>query len=194
MEKIEKRICDSRSSENESDGIVTSDDPNYFSRNITRQSPLLIRHGEASSCGILVRKPGSRAQNRATYVLPIYYQRLKRKKRAPISMESHAGSSSGNPSGEEVIDNSPILSRLIDLQVIQEKSKVLYMNESKEPVLEGWIRRDRILCNCCGQVITVWDFEFHAKSSLENPYQQIFVMNNNKTLLECQMEALFGPL
>ncbi|KAK9927708.1 hypothetical protein M0R45_024879 [Rubus argutus] len=172
------------SSENESDGIVTSDDPDYSSRNITRQSPLLIRHGEASSCGILVRKPGSRAQNRATYVLPIYYQRLKRKKRDPTSMESHAGSSSGNPSEEEVIDSSTILARLIDLQVIQENSKVLYMNESKEPVLEGWIRRDRILCNCCGQVITVWDFEFHAKSSLENPYQQIFVMDNNNTLLE----------
>ncbi|XP_010917733.1 uncharacterized protein [Elaeis guineensis] len=83
-----------------------------------------------------------------------------------------------------------ILSWMIDLGIVSSNGKVKYMNQKHtEAVLEGWITRDGIKCNCCNKILAVSKFEIHAGSTLAHPYQNIFVEETGVPLSQCLLDA-----
>ncbi|KAL6985907.1 hypothetical protein U1Q18_019281 [Sarracenia purpurea var. burkii] len=84
-----------------------------------------------------------------------------------------------------------ILSWLIDTKVIEQNSKVCYMNETRDQAMrEGIIKRDGILCDCCHKLFTPLDFEIHAAGSdCKRPYENIFIEELQISLLSCLSEA-----
>lgn len=82
-----------------------------------------------------------------------------------------------------------ILSWLIDFRSLQVNQRVRYMDQThSSEMLEGWIRRDGILCSCCSRVITVTEFEVHAGSDLCRPYENIYT-EMGTSLLQCQIDV-----
>ncbi|CAN6464894.1 unnamed protein product [Victoria cruziana] len=82
-----------------------------------------------------------------------------------------------------------IIAWLIDSGTLQLNWKAKYWNKKHTRVLmEGYITREGILCNCCGKTLSVAKFEIHAGSKLCQPYQNIFV-ESGMSLLECQLQA-----
>ncbi|KAL6012969.1 hypothetical protein ACLOJK_003459 [Asimina triloba] len=84
--------------------------------------------------------------------------------------------------------SSTILSYLIDNCMISIGDKAYYNNEKENiPTKEGSIRREGILCSCCGNVYSISKFEVHAGSNYR-PAANI-VLENGKSLLELQRLA-----
>lgn len=84
-----------------------------------------------------------------------------------------------------------LLSWLIDNNVILPRAKVTYRTrKTRRPNAEGRITREGIRCNCCGKVYTLGSFEVHAGSTLHSPASNIFLEDNERSLLECQLQVL----
>ncbi|KAF3448271.1 hypothetical protein FNV43_RR08984 [Rhamnella rubrinervis] len=91
---------------------------------------------------------------------------------------------------EKSKEKKTIFSWLIQLKIIEDSAEVWYMDRTYEKLmLSGKVTESGILCNCCRDVVTVWDFELHAHSNANRPYQYIVVANNGPSLLECQIHA-----
>jgi hypothetical protein len=93
-----------------------------------------------------------------------------------------------------------IMSWLIDHGMIIENEKIYYVADregdsddrkqsKKEVLMKGRARREGVRCECCNDVMTVWDFETHAGSVLQRPYEHIHVARSNSSLLQCQFEV-----
>ena len=54
-------------------------------------------------------------------------------------------------------------------------------------MLEGWVSREEILCECCNRVILVSEFETHAGGTRRQPFENIY-LQSGKSLTQCQME------
>ncbi|PKI60525.1 hypothetical protein CRG98_019001 [Punica granatum] len=81
------------------------------------------------------------------------------------------------------------LAWMIDSGTMIEKAKVSYMNPRKtRAMLQGKIMRDGIDCGCCGEVVTMLEFEAHAGSKLHRPLENIFV-ENGSSILQYQLDA-----
>ncbi|KAG6788727.1 hypothetical protein POTOM_004804 [Populus tomentosa] len=107
-------------------------------------------------------------------------------------------STSGSKPAEYVART--IMSWLIDHGMIIEKEKIYYVDDregdsddrkqsKKEVLMKGRARREGVQCECCNEVMTVWDFETHAGSVLQRPYEHIHVARSNSSLLQCQFEV-----
>lgn len=111
---------------------------------------------------------------------------------APYSLQNQNTSNVENPEEEKTI-----LSWLIDLRIIRENAEVRYLDDTRQRILlRGMIRRAGILCLCCKEEITVWEFEIHAASDLKRPYSNIFVAWKLVSLFQCPLEActvVMGP-
>ncbi|XP_030458029.2 uncharacterized protein LOC115678721 isoform X3 [Syzygium oleosum] len=82
-----------------------------------------------------------------------------------------------------------ILAWMIDLGTVLDKGKVQYFHPEKtQAKLGGTITRDGIHCDCCGEVITVSEFEAHAGSRLGQPLENIY-LENGMSMLQCQLDS-----
>ncbi|KAI9111122.1 hypothetical protein K1719_017997 [Acacia pycnantha] len=82
-------------------------------------------------------------------------------------------------------NKTTILSWLIDCNIIKEGEHVTYSNEIKgNPAKIGKIARGAILCSCCQREYSVWGFEKHCESDLNQPYQDIYLLEKQQSLLE----------
>ncbi|KAH7514236.1 hypothetical protein FEM48_Zijuj11G0067300 [Ziziphus jujuba var. spinosa] len=108
--------------------------------------------------------------------LPLIMKRTGRKQQAPT---------------RAYMEKKTILSWLIDLNIIEDNAEVCYMDpvSPERVLLGGKATRSGIQCNCCGREMTVSDFEFHTRSTVNRPYQFIVLANNGDSLLEYQKEA-----
>lgn len=59
----------------------------------------------------------------------------------------------------------------------------------QHPLKVGRITRAGILCNCCIQILTAENFQYHAVGEVDRPYEHIVVMDMNKSLLHCMVKA-----
>ncbi|XP_054809173.1 increased DNA methylation 1-like [Prosopis cineraria] len=83
-----------------------------------------------------------------------------------------------------------ILSWLIDCCVIKKGDRVIYSNDIKESTdKRGNIARGGILCCCCQKEYSVWAFEKHCGSDLNQPYEHIYLLEKQISLLESMMIA-----
>ncbi|KAK3415805.1 hypothetical protein EUGRSUZ_H01466 [Eucalyptus grandis] len=81
-----------------------------------------------------------------------------------------------------------ILAWMIDLGAVLDKGKVQYLHlEKTQAKLGGTISRDGIHCDCCGEAITVSEFEAHAGSKLGRPLENIY-LENGMSLLQCLLD------
>ncbi|KAJ6946979.1 increased DNA methylation 1 isoform X1 [Populus alba x Populus x berolinensis] len=107
-------------------------------------------------------------------------------------------STSGSKPAEYVART--IMSWLIDHGMIIENEKIYYVADregdsddgkrsKKELLMKGRARREGVQCECCNEVMTVWDFENHTGSVLQRPYEHIHVARSNSSLLQCQFEV-----
>eukprot|EP01018_Ginkgo_biloba_P023275 Gb_06644 [translate_table: standard] len=82
-----------------------------------------------------------------------------------------------------------VLSWLIDVGVLPENECVQYWNKQGTSVMmEGWVTREGILCECCDRVLSISKFEVHSGSKLRKPFENIY-LQSGKSLTQCQMEA-----
>lgn len=82
-----------------------------------------------------------------------------------------------------------VLSWLIDVGVVPENECLQYWNKKGTRVmLEGWVSREGVLCECCNCVISLSEFETHAGGTRRQPFQNIY-LQSGKSLTQCQMEA-----
>ncbi|KAL2620318.1 hypothetical protein R1flu_000523 [Riccia fluitans] len=103
-----------------------------------------------------------------------------------------APSSKSGPLGESdtLLKKRTLLSWLIDNGMAEENDRVRYLNrKDNHCMLEGYVTRDGIRCDCCGTIVTLSVFEAHAGSKLHRPSANIF-LSNGKSLSECQVELL----
>ncbi|KAK4762757.1 hypothetical protein SAY86_008525 [Trapa natans] len=83
------------------------------------------------------------------------------------------------------------LAWIIDSGILLEKSKVSYMNQTRSgAMLQGRIMRSGIDCGCCGEAVTISEFESHAGSKLGLPLENIF-LENGSSLLQCHLDAWY---
>lgn len=115
----------------------------------------------------------------------------KKRRRAPFALIMKR--TGKKQSVRKYMEKKTILSWLIDLDMIEDKAEVCYMDpESPERVLlAGKVTRSGIWCNCCGREMTVSDFEFHTRSAANRPYQFIVLAKNGDSLLEYQKKAWY---
>jgi uncharacterized CHY-type Zn-finger protein len=113
----------------------------------------------------------------------------RRRKRAPYSFKKSARPSANKTPGIQPKTRRTILSRLTEMEMIEENAEVWYMDETRKRILlKGMISRGGILCHCCKKEITVWEFEVHAEcDDLKRPYANIFLARKRVSLLECQL-------
>jgi uncharacterized CHY-type Zn-finger protein len=113
----------------------------------------------------------------------------RRRKRAPYSFKKSARPSANKTAGIQPKTRRTILSRLTEMEMIEENAEVWYMDETRKRILlKGMISRGGILCHCCKKEITVWEFEVHAEcDDLKRPYANIFLARKRVSLLECQL-------
>ncbi|CAJ1904543.1 unnamed protein product [Sphenostylis stenocarpa] len=56
-----------------------------------------------------------------------------------------------------------VLSWMIDVKTLKSRERVYYMDhKSKQASLGGAVVRDGILCDCCSEVVSISEFEFHS--------------------------------
>ncbi|XXG62569.1 hypothetical protein AAC387_Pa05g0900 [Persea americana] len=82
-----------------------------------------------------------------------------------------------------------VFSWLIDVGMLTENRKVFYKGSNcNSSILEGWVTRNGIKCNCCMKVMSLLDFEAHLGSNLRRPWENTY-LNSGKTLMQCWSEA-----
>lgn len=84
-----------------------------------------------------------------------------------------------------------LLSWMIDLGTIPVLEKVWYNRKAKRTRVsfEGRITRDGIWCDCCNGTISVSEFESHAGSKLNQPFQNIYLSKSGFSLLQCLLHS-----
>ncbi|KAH1218364.1 Increased DNA methylation 1 [Glycine max] len=82
-----------------------------------------------------------------------------------------------------------ILSWLIDNGVISLSDVIQYRNPKDNVVIkDGRITKDGIICICCGKVLTLSEFKFHAGFTLNRPCLNIF-MESGEPFTLCLLQA-----
>ncbi|CAM6109439.1 unnamed protein product [Calypogeia fissa] len=111
--------------------------------------------------------------------------------RVGVRLEVLLSAPGGNREGEgDLTKKRTLLSWLIDNGTVNEHEKVRYLHRKDlHCMLEGYVTRDGILCNCCNKVVTLSVFEAHAGSKLHRPSANIF-LDDGRSLSVCQVEAL----
>ncbi|KAI5328076.1 hypothetical protein L3X38_027472 [Prunus dulcis] len=161
-----------------------SSDPEYTRRPPRRQAKNYnLRIAQVAEAGPATTSAGNVELVRPKRGRPRKNTKPRRQTRARFSYSNPAGSSNQTKNLE---DSRTILSWLIDLHIVEDNAAVFYNNEIMP---KGTIKRAGILCTCCEQVFTVWNFEVHAKSELRRPYEYILVESNGNSLLQCLMDA-----
>lgn len=113
-------------------------------------------------------------------------RRGRRKRRAPYTLRNYE-------------EKRTVLAMLIDLKMIKENEGVYYVDMNNQRTIHGQVTRAGILCDCCGIMVTVSGFEFHAMGeaslNLGKPYQNIVLdCGGYHSLLQCQVLAWYKGL
>ncbi|PIA31775.1 hypothetical protein AQUCO_04900217v1 [Aquilegia coerulea] len=96
-----------------------------------------------------------------------------------------------NSDGDQLayLGKRTVLSWLIDSEVVSLGGKVQYMNKRHtRSMFEGQITRDGINCGCCSEIVTISEFQTHAKRKLRQPCHNLYV-ETGLTLFQCQIDA-----
>ncbi|GLT58584.1 hypothetical protein SLA2020_314640 [Shorea laevis] len=98
----------------------------------------------------------------------------------------------------ELVTKKTLFSWLINMRVLHVNQKVLYLDMERNAILlEGSIRQGGILCKCCKEELTPWQFEAHACSGYQfrfwQPYCHIFLPRNQSSLLDRMVLAWHQP-
>ncbi|KAH9318462.1 hypothetical protein KI387_020231, partial [Taxus chinensis] len=91
--------------------------------------------------------------------------------------------------GVSSIVKRTVIAWLVDVGIVPENECVQYWNKKGTRVmLEGLVRKDGILCECCNKVISVSKFEDHAGATRHRPFENIY-LSSGKSLTQCLREA-----
>ncbi|XP_057868498.1 uncharacterized protein LOC131075669 isoform X1 [Cryptomeria japonica] len=91
--------------------------------------------------------------------------------------------------GVSTVIKRTVISWLVDVGIVPENECVQYWNKKGTRImLEGWVRKDGILCECCSKVISVSKFEDHAGATRHRPFENIYLWSG-KSLTQCLREA-----
>ncbi|KAF5194369.1 Acyl-CoA N-acyltransferase with RING/FYVE/PHD-type zinc finger protein [Thalictrum thalictroides] len=96
-----------------------------------------------------------------------------------------------NSEGDQLayLGKRTVLSWLIDSEVVPLGGKVQYMNKKRtRSLFEGLITRDGINCGCCSEIVTISEFQTHAKRKLRQPCHNLYV-ETGVPLFQCQIDA-----
>ncbi|WCJ37446.1 Acyl-CoA N-acyltransferase with RING/FYVE/PHD-type zinc finger protein [Euphorbia peplus] len=107
--------------------------------------------------------------------------RMLRRKLASSSNECSTSSSSEN-------EDKTVLSFLINQGEISENERLNC--EIRGVKKQGKARKEGVLCECCNTLMTVSKFEFHARGVTERPYEKIFTIRSNTSLLKHLLNLL----
>ncbi|GLU07558.1 hypothetical protein SLE2022_245130 [Rubroshorea leprosula] len=111
-----------------------------------------------------------------------------RKRCALLVRNSMDGAESSNDGYVLYDGKRTVLAWMIDLGTVAVDEKVQYLNQGTQALCEGRITRDGILCDCCNEMFIVEKFESHTGSKLNEPFQNICLLNG-KSLLECMYDS-----
>lgn len=78
------------------------------------------------------------------------------------------------------LSKKTILAWLTACKAIDEGGQVRYKGGVK--TITGRISNGAIICSCCDQEFSVWEFEKHNKSTQQQPYKNIFMTRHNRLL------------
>ncbi|KAL3681613.1 hypothetical protein R1sor_024569 [Riccia sorocarpa] len=110
--------------------------------------------------------------------------------RLEVLLSAPSGKDGRSAETENLLKKRTLLSWLIDNGMVEENDRVRYLNrKDNHCMLEGYVTRDGIRCDCCGNIVTLSVFEAHAGSKLHRPSANIF-LSSGKSLSECQVELL----
>ncbi|GLU05532.1 hypothetical protein SLE2022_226290 [Rubroshorea leprosula] len=135
------------------------------------------------------RRPG-RPPKRGVIVEQNLERNVRRRRRSSFSRR---------PVNREPANKMTIFSWMISRGVVELNQKVWffdYRNEAR--LLEGRIKHGGILCNCCNEEVTAWEFEAHAFRGsnglrLLQPYYNIFLPKTQNHLLHCMLLSWLKP-
>lgn len=85
------------------------------------------------------------------------------------------------------------LKLLIEKGVISDMEELRYLSKKDKGTVMGTGKAttEGVLCDCCGEVLTLSKFEAHAKSNCRRPAENIFLADG-RSLQECYLEAMMG--
>ncbi|XP_061363394.1 increased DNA methylation 1 [Gastrolobium bilobum] len=94
-----------------------------------------------------------------------------------------------NKDGKRYLGTRTVLSWLIENGVISSNDVIQYRNPKDNSVLkDGRITIDGIICKCCGKVLTLSEFKFHAGFTLNRPCLNLF-MESGEPFTLCLLQA-----
>ncbi|KAK4764123.1 hypothetical protein SAY87_013561 [Trapa incisa] len=106
-------------------------------------------------------------------------QETQKRKRCGLLVRRYDGAESDADGYVLYSGRQTTLAWIIDSGILLEKSKVSYMNQTRSgAMLQGRIMRSGIDCGCCGEAVTISEFESHAGSKLGLPLENIFLEND----------------
>ncbi|XP_019188412.1 PREDICTED: increased DNA methylation 1-like isoform X2 [Ipomoea nil] len=112
--------------------------------------------------------------------------------RKPCALLARNSSEVSDQSGDGFVaydGKRSLLSWMIDLGTIPSNAEVQYMSDRRTRAMHaGKITRDGILCECCGKILSLLEFESHAGSELGEPLKHI-CLASGLSLLQCLVSS-----
>ncbi|XP_010528637.1 PREDICTED: uncharacterized protein LOC104805694 [Tarenaya hassleriana] len=111
-----------------------------------------------------------------------------RKRCAPLARGSFEDAGSKDDGFTLYEGKRTIMGWMIDLAIVPLKAKVHCMTSKTKVPLEGMITNEGILCDCCGEVFSIFDFEIHGGGKLNQPLGSLY-LEGGASLLQCLLDS-----
>eukprot|EP00252_Welwitschia_mirabilis_P014906 TRINITY_DN3296_c0_g2_i1.p1 TRINITY_DN3296_c0_g2~~TRINITY_DN3296_c0_g2_i1.p1 ORF type:complete len:1402 (-),score=284.90 TRINITY_DN3296_c0_g2_i1:498-4703(-) len=151
------------------------------------------KHGSKGPYGDSVRKHRPQGMGASQVVKNSSQGKKNKNRRSGYGLfvrSSGKGETSANGEAVKPIAKRTVLSWLLDSGVVSEDEHVQYWNKQGTVVmLDGWVLREGIYCECCNSVVSATEFAFHAGNThMNQPFQNVYLLSG-KSWTQCLMEA-----